>query len=131
MSRKAHGRQPGRVVRYIPTAFGNTEDPAPVAIVYRVPNERERRELMASGDSVVVSGAGPSQQIKIDSSASLRKQHDALRLCVVSVENYEDASGRPIVDGLGLAEHGESEIVFEVVSQIMASAEPGEEAKKN
>jgi hypothetical protein len=115
---QAKGRISGREIRYIPEAFGNREAQDPVAITYRVPTERERRELL-------VFGGGKDQEDVI-----LEKQHRAIRRCVVKVENYTDQAGKPIVDGAALAEHGDSLIVFEMVNQIMSTVEPGEAEEK-
>ena len=115
---RAKGRVPGREVRYIPESFGNRSDSSPVAITYRVPNEGERRELLVFND-------GPDKE-----DAIIAKQHRAIRKCVLRVENYFDQSGKPIDDGAALAEHVDSAIVFEMVSEIMSSVEPGEEEVK-
>ena len=115
---QAKGRIPGREIRYIPEAFGNRESPDPVVITYRVPTERERRELL-------VFGGGKDQEDVI-----LEKQHRAVRRLVTGVENYTDQAGKPIADGASLAEHGDSLIVFEMVNQIMSTTEPGEAEEK-
>ena len=114
----AKGRIPGREIRYIPEAFGNRDDTDPVAITYRVPTEREKRELTVFGGV-----AGNEETI-------LAKQHKTLRACVSLVENYNNQSGKPILTGADLAEFGDSLIVFEMVGEIMARAEPGEDEIK-
>ncbi len=132
MALKAKGRISGRTVRMIPSSFGNADDPRPVAVTYRVPTEREKRELTVHGEAVKVRKVGDVFTVETSAGDELDKQHNAIRRMVTGVENYTAADDSPIDDGAKLAEHGDSAIVFEVANAVMASSElDGAVAKKS
>jgi len=112
-------------VRYVPEAFGNRNDANPVAVTYRVPTEGDRREIEYAGPVTFTDG-----QAMLDALDVIKRHHAACRRCVVSVENYSDADGKPIDNGDRLARHGETDIVLEVGAQILLRAEPTDEERK-
>jgi len=120
MGRKSQHVFGGQRRRFVPHSFDNDKDPAPVAVWYRVPTEREKREIFSIGERVRLVDGG---SVVVESSAAdeLSRQHHAIRLLVEEVENYSTATGEPINTGSKLAEHGESAIVFEVVSELFGS----------
>lgn len=125
MARQVKGRIPGRVVR---SAFYG-DDPAgePVWVTYRVPTEREKEEISLYGGGITF---GPDKIAHLDGVSMIAQRTYAMRKCITLVENYNDAAGQPIVDGAGLAEHGDSDIKRDIYTEIMASAELSEDAAK-
>ena len=54
----------------------------------------------------------------IDMSQLIARQERFVRECVTKVEGYTDAAGRPIANGDDLAEHGSSDVLADVASEI-------------
>lgn len=130
MARKAQGRISGRIVRMIPTSYGNADDLSPVVVTYRVPSERERRELTVHGEAVIARKKGEEFEIEMPAGDELAKKHEAIRRMVVKVENYTAPDGSAIDDGAKLSEHGEMAFVYEVAAAVMSSVEIEEDAAK-
>ena len=141
MARTACGAPPGELRKYIPKAYGNDKDNDPVTIWYRVPTERQKRELgskdermrLAIGeDNLPILDEEGNPKIEIDMSAEMERQHLTLERFVEKVENYTCADGQAIVAGEDLAKYAEPDIFNEVVAEIFSSmALGGASAKKS
>jgi len=120
--RVIRGHEPGEIVDFIPTAYKNALDDSPVTVRYKVPTEKERRKLIAYGNSirVDVDGDGKPTSFTTRSDEHVDRQAHVLTERVVSVSNYTGRAG-PIETGEQLGEHGEGKIVDEVFDEIMGN----------
>lgn len=125
--RKVGGPTPGQLREYIPKAFGNRRDRDPVTVVVRTPTEADKRALSALGDAtrVVVDNDGQpvttgqgNYVIEVDTAKAVEVDQATVRRFVVEVRNYTGADGKAIDTADRLAEHGETELLSEVASEI-------------
>jgi len=139
MSRHLVGHQPGAERRYVIEAFGNRETSDPIAVHIRQPTEREKREIATIGSEALfeVSQNGEilrdeqgNARIKMLLDQQEKRNRAILERFVTRVENYSYA-GLPITDGVLLHEHGESDIVHEVVGEIMSKLQLSTQEKKH
>lgn len=137
--RRVPGPPPGEVVTITPVSFGNDQEPDPIRIKVRHPNEAEKRglrRLWVLGDPA----RDDEGNLRYDETGDLLRKitpesqdRYTLELCksfVVSVENYEDAGGEPIATGEDLFHRGESEILDEVIAGIVGGASLRDREKK-
>ena len=140
MARKIQGYKPHDEREYIPKAFGNRQDDAPIRVWIKTPTERDKREVEGDGSVIrfaVDKDGSPLRDsvgnplMEIDSEETMRRHHRALERFVSRVENYSRAEG-PIDTGAEFAEHGETEIVTEVYREIIGAVSLSDvDAKKS
>jgi hypothetical protein len=128
--RTVRGYEPGKSRKYIPEFDGNRSCEKPVTVWIRTPTERDRREIYASNKDVIVETVNGKQIVTTKGVSEVNRQALAIERFVEIVENYKVQNGPDIVDGKTLAEHGESQIVFEVAAEILLSCSLTEDESK-
>lgn len=129
--------RPGALVTYIPEADGNRADAHPMEVVYREPTERERRRLMAAGESlkVHVGEDGKPDTVETTSVDHVERQARVISELVTEVKNFEIHYGDDIVKiktGKELAEHGTTALVSEIFVRLSGAMElTGDEKKES
>lgn len=112
--RRAKGHAYGQTRLYTPRADGNDKAEDPVQVEIQQPTEGQRRALRNAAVQInYVDGEMRSKPSDVDVRKTALEQH------VIVVRNYVDASGKPILTGGDLWEHGESEFVYEVAQEIL------------
>lgn len=115
MARKVEVPAVGDVVRFVPKAFGNDQDPEPIVVEWKQPTEGEKRRLA-------------SLATKSEDQFALYSQ--AVSKFVLSVSNYE-IGNKKIETGEDLAEYGETDLFLEVGNEIFGVGGLTEEEEKN
>lgn len=131
--RKVKGPPAGVERTYVPRVGGD-----PIRVVIKNPTEADKRRIFSSLRTSVKLGAdgkaelGPDGKPVVEVSLGDGEawKREALKLCVVRIEDYTGTSGAPIVTGDDLAEHGETEIIEDVAAEIITGFSLTEEQKK-
>jgi hypothetical protein len=139
MGRTVPGLKAYDVREYIPQSFNNRADPQPIKIWIRNPSEQDKREILSQGGKArfamgptgPVLGPDGLPKIEVETADSWVHQHAMVAKFVTKVENYRAPGGDPIVDGAGLARHGDTEVVSEVATEIQAPCIMSEDERKN
>lgn len=127
---KTTGHKPNEEREFVPSSFGNRQDPTPCRVWIRTPTEKDKREIhgdrsvvrfAVGDDGKPVIGENGLPMMEVDNQESTRLHHAAVSRCVVRVENYIGPGDVPITSGAELAEHGATDIVTEVYQEIMKS----------
>lgn len=139
MGRQVPGYADG-IRTYVPSAFGNREDPEPIEVDIDQPFEGGQREMEADTvdkTRVVLGEDGKPERdergrmrLEMDAHTPLEAKHRAITRRVRAVRRYLAANGTPITNGAELARYGETPIVDEVYAEIRKGAAWGEAEKK-
>lgn len=117
--RKARGRPAGATTVYTPDVC--RDDPEPVKVHIKQITEGERRRVDWDLRK-------EKEKSSLDSTElTIRAYFLAMITCV---ENYLDNRGEPILTAQDLWDHGESEIVWDVVAEIQRGLDLTTEEKK-
>ena len=119
--REIKGKIQGEEFEYIPESFDNKSSDKPVKVKLKSPTERERRRCMAM---LRTHGSG---ELSIED--AFRVHEFCAETFVISVENYK-VRGKDILTGKDLAEFGETDLLIELSSVIIAEQATPEEEKK-
>ena len=128
MGLQVNGPPPGEEYTYTPDVLGNAELAEPTRVRLRYPTEATKRRagrkfafaMQLDADGLPVQREDGSYVFDADSANVEEVNLDLLEACVVAVENYTDAAGRPIATGRELWEHGHVEVVTDVVAEIQS-----------
>lgn len=108
MARKVKGRQPGSVWTFVPRCFDNHLAPESEKVTVRIKHP----------------SAGQLRDLAFEDSKT--RAESILSEVVISVTNYEQPNGVPILTGSDLAKFGESEFVVAVLEAIQSETVMGE-----
>lgn len=124
--REIKGYKPGTERPYVPTEFGNRDDPEPVRVWILEPTEGQKRDVSSDDHIIDVATDGEGEALKdehgnlvlrMDIGRAWKRRKAFIERFVARVENYTGRAG-PITNGHELAEHGEAPIVSEVAQEI-------------
>ena len=132
MARRVPGPAPGLEYPFTPDVPGE-----PVRIILRRPTEAIKREYnrLSAPVEVALDDRGKPKgdtARMLPEAPRVRSERERwlLEQCVVRVEEYIGADGKPIATGAQLWEHGESEIFWPVVAELVTGASLTTEQKK-
>jgi len=141
VARQVKGPPAGNDRKYTLKALGNRDGPPGdvVSVWIRTPNEREKREIQATGKGLQIAIGDDGmpehneagQMIGVmKNSDDLVRVHLALERHVTKVENYNNSAGEPISDGADFAKYGDDEFVYELAAEILHGVSWTEEQRK-
>ena len=110
---QVEGYPPGEERKYTPPDYPD------LVVWIKTPTEGVKRRLAHAGARLKFDPTGEVVDPGvIDMSALIDRQERFVRECVIKVEGYKDAAGRPITNAEELIEHGASDVLADVASEI-------------